>query len=1145
MLGRGRRRVGVLGVAFGLLASGLLNGVPRAQGATDTMNGDNLRTGWFQDQAPLQPGQVAANAVQLFDVPLNGQIYATPLIDHHQGSIPNLFVVTEANQVYWLDPGSGAVQNHLDLTPAETPFNANTSPVSCGDLNPTVGITGTPVLDTTTDVVYFVAKSYANNDPARVQFLMHARSMVAPYGELPNFPVTIQGSAQNQPGSAFNPTFENQRPGLLLSGNVVYAAFGGHCDRAPYAGWLMGVDKSSGVITTRFVDETPTSGGFAAGGGGSWMSGQAPMADAAGSVYIASGNGVVPATNGQVNPNRLPPGDLGTSVIKLSRSGPGPELTATDFFTPQDAVALNTRDADLGSGGLTGLPDTFGTPTVPHLAVIGGKGGTVYLLNRDHLGGARQGNPARYGGDDVLQEFSPLPALFGKASVWGGDGGYVYLGGNRTGSTVHAYQRTVDATTGTPQLALAGVSNESFGWSSTPIVTSTASNPGSAVVWIERMDGTSGLNGALLAYEPVPASGKLKLLRSFDLTAGSAAQVSQKMTTPMADGGVVYLSTREVTTTSNGHIRAFGATAGPALTAAPVDFGSVPQGGTVDRTVTLTAPASATAPVTVTGASMFSSAQYASDPAYSIPSPVSGTVNPGASLTFTVRILSASIGTRTGVVQVATSSGTTAVSLTATVVAQQSHVQFNQPGVDFGTLAYGSAAQQQSVLLSYSGPTSATVSSVNPGGPAFQVTGVALGATVSAAQPLTVTITFTPPASGPGTGASPQRFAQTLSIGSDALPNPLTLSLTAAAAPPAHLTVAPRSLDYGGVPVGQSRALAFAVTNDGGVNVSITLSKPPQGPDYVAGAGLGEGTQITPGQTVTLVVAFVPSRTGALTSTWAINASDGAGRRDVSFSGTGLAGSGRGYWLAAADGGIFPFGPAAGGYGSTGGIRLNQPIVGISSTPSNRGYWLVAADGGIFPFGDAAGFGSTGGIRLSQPVVGMATAPGGGGYWLVAADGGIFPFGPGAAGFGSTGGTRLNKPVVGMAAAPDGQGYWLVASDGGIFPFGPSAPGYGSTGNLRLNQPIVGMAATPSGHGYWLVASDGGIFPFGDAGGYGSTGGIRLNQPIVGMAATPDGKGYWLIASDGGIFPFGDAPGFGSTGNIRLNQPMIGMAAAS
>ncbi len=166
--------------------------------------------------------------------------------------------------------------------------------------------------------------------------------------------------------------------------------------------------------------------------------------------------------------------------------------------------------------------------------------------------------------------------------------------------------------------------------------------------------------------------------------------------------------------------------------------------------------------------------------------------------------------------------------------------------------------------------------------------------------------------------------------------------------------------------------------------------------------------------------------------------------------------------------------------------------------PTLGGYWLVASDGGIFAFCEAKFFGSTGGMRLAQPIVGMAPTPTGKGYWLVASDGGIFAYGD-AAFFGSTGGMRLNQPIVSMAPMPTGKGYWLVASDGGIFAYGDAAF-FGSTGGMRLAQPIVGMAPTPTGKGYWLVASDGGIFAYGDAAFFGSTGGIRLARPVVGMA---------------------------------------------
>jgi len=250
---------------------------------------------------------------------------------------------------------------------------------------------------------------------------------------------------------------------------------------------------------------------------------------------------------------------------------------------------------------------------------------------------------------------------------------------------------------------------------------------------------------------------------------------------------------------------------------------------------------------------------------------------------------------------------------------------------------------------------------------------------------------------------------------------------------------------------------------------------------------------------------------------------------------------GNGYWVATAEGNVYPFGDAR-SYGSMGGQALNAPIVGMATTPSGNGYWLVASDGGVFSFGDATFHGSTGAIHLNQPIVGMATTPDGGGYWLVASDGGVFSFGD-ALFHGSTGAIHLNQPVVGMAPSLSGNGYWLVASDGGVFSFGDAAF-HGSTGAIRLNQPIVGMAPSPSGDGYWLVASDGGVFSFGDAAFHGSTGAIRLNQPIVGMAATHDGGGYWLGAADGGVFTFGDAT-FDGSATTDINPLLVAQLAST
>ena len=122
---------------------------------------------------------------------------------------------------------------------------------------------------------------------------------------------------------------------------------------------------------------------------------------------------------------------------------------------------------------------------------------------------------------------------------------------------------------------------------------------------------------------------------------------------------------------------------------------------------------------------------------------------------------------------------------------------------------------------------------------------------------------------------------------------------------------------------------------------------------------------------------------------------------------------------------VTAFGAAA-AVGGTTLDNLTSSVVGAAATPNGLGYWVVAADGGVFAYGDAAFEGSAGGTHLNAPIVGMAATPDGGGYWLVAADGGVFAYGD-AAFEGSAGGTHLNAPIVGMAATPDDAaaiGWW-------------------------------------------------------------------------------------------------------------------------
>ncbi len=115
---------------------------------------------------------------------------------------------------------------------------------------------------------------------------------------------------------------------------------------------------------------------------------------------------------------------------------------------------------------------------------------------------------------------------------------------------------------------------------------------------------------------------------------------------------------------------------------------------------------------------------------------------------------------------------------------------------------------------------------------------------------------------------------------------------------------------------------------------------------------------------------------------------------------------------------------------------------------------MVGSDGGIFSFGDAHFHGSTGHLKLNKPIVGISPTANNKGYWLVGSDGGVFAFN--APFRGSMGGTHLNKSVDGLVGF--GNGYLMAASDGGIFDFS-TKPFLGSLATHPPSAPIIGLAA--------------------------------------------------------------------------------------
>jgi hypothetical protein len=392
--------------AFGLTIPSLVIATS-ASADTLQMSSDNFETGWYPNEPQLTPSAVSSDFGQLFNTQLTGQVYAQPLV-----SQPMVLAVTEKDYAYGLDSTTGAIQWSKNFgTPADP-----LAQTGCGDIGANVGITGTPVIDSTTDVAYFVAATGTGSGGATQYFMdaVNVQTGVTPTN-WPTGRVPIQGSADNDAGTVFNGQSQSQRPGLVLVNGVVYAAFSAQCDNNSWDGWLIGVSEASHSITTMWASET---GLGVEGGGGIWQSGSAPVVDSQGNIYFSTGNGNLP--NSPAPGTNTSEQNLGEAVVKLSTSGG--TLHLADWFIPADAATLNYYDGDLGSGGLVALPPSMGTTTEPNVLLQVGKEGVLYALNMDSLGGYQQGPT---GSDAVPFETGPSGGVWSKPAVWPGDGGYV------------------------------------------------------------------------------------------------------------------------------------------------------------------------------------------------------------------------------------------------------------------------------------------------------------------------------------------------------------------------------------------------------------------------------------------------------------------------------------------------------------------------------------------------------------------------------------------------------------------------------------------------------------------------------------------------------------------------------------------------
>ena len=192
-------------------------------------------------------------------------------------------------------------------------------------------------------------------------------------GSLVTIAGTYPGTGDGGSTVTFSARQQNQRSGLVLVNGVVCIAWSAHEDGRPYYGWIMGYTYDGTAFTqTHVLNVTPNSQG-----GGIWMAGGAMAVDSGNNLYALTGNGTFDAAN-----SGAPNTDYGDSLLQLSGS-----LAVSQYFTPSDQLSDDQDDKDFGSGGAVVLADLPAGSPVTHLVLGGGKDGSVYVLNRDNLGG--------------------------------------------------------------------------------------------------------------------------------------------------------------------------------------------------------------------------------------------------------------------------------------------------------------------------------------------------------------------------------------------------------------------------------------------------------------------------------------------------------------------------------------------------------------------------------------------------------------------------------------------------------------------------------------------------------------------------------------------------------------------------------------
>ncbi|MFZ3340315.1 MAG: Ig-like domain-containing protein [Terriglobales bacterium] len=412
-----------------------------------TSRGDNMRSASNTNETLLTPGNVNKNDFgHLFSVPVDYEVLAQPLYvpnvtinaGPYLGTVHNvIYVATQMDSIYAIDADDGTqLWYQSEVIPGGVPASGQYLPCKNGGGFLYEGIAGTPVIDLSTNpgTMYLVAKSVFNGT---VYHQLHAvdittgLDLVAPT-TLAASSISIKGTLKN-----FTSLHQKNRPGELLLNGVLYMGFGSNSCNDSNSGWVLAYDAMPGdanyLQQLGAFNTSPDIGLTSI-----WQTGTGLAGDAAGNIFFSTAE----STNYDV-----PSGgqSFSNSVLKLSpppwspqdQSGANPQ--PNQYFSPANVAYLNSHDQDVSSVGPLILPDQDPAPPACsqspcHMLIASGKSKTVYVLDRDNMGGFAAGDT------QILQEFNLTGSsgeLMCSPAYWNG---MVYF--YPDGAPIQAYQVT-------------------------------------------------------------------------------------------------------------------------------------------------------------------------------------------------------------------------------------------------------------------------------------------------------------------------------------------------------------------------------------------------------------------------------------------------------------------------------------------------------------------------------------------------------------------------------------------------------------------------------------------------------------------------------------------------------------------------------